>query len=139
MRNAYIVSSVRTPVGKAPRGSLRQVRPEDLGATAVLGAIAQVEGLVSNDIEDVILGCAMPEAQQGFNLGRLVALRAGLPDTVPGMTINRLCSSGLQAIASATQAIAWGQADVVVAGGVESMSLIPMGGAPFSAPSRATE
>jgi acetyl-CoA acyltransferase len=131
MRNAYIVSSVRTPVGKAPRGSLHQVRPEDMGATAVRGAIAQVEGLVSNDIEDVILGCAMPEAQQGFNLGRLVALRAGLPDTVPGATINRLCSSGLQAIASATQAIAWGQADVIVAGGVESMSLIPMGGHHF--------
>jgi acetyl-CoA acyltransferase len=131
MQNVYIVSSVRTAVGKAPKGMLSQTRPEDLGAAVIKGAIAQVPGLVSNDIEDVIMGCAMPEAEQGFNLGRLIALRAGLPDTVPGCTVNRLCSSGLQTLAMATQAIAWGQADVIVAGGVESMSLIPMGGHQF--------
>ncbi|MBD1910489.1 MULTISPECIES: acetyl-CoA C-acyltransferase [unclassified Leptolyngbya] len=131
MNNTYIVSSVRTAVGKAPRGTLRHTRPDDLGATAVKGAIAQIPNLVSNQIDDVILGCAMPEAEQGFNLGRIVAMRAGLPDSVSGCTVNRLCSSGLQSIAMATQAIAFGQADVIVAGGVESMSLIPMGGHQF--------
>jgi len=131
MNNTYIVSSVRTAVGKAPRGTLRTTRPDDLGATAIKGAIAQVPGLVSNQIDDVILGCAMPEAEQGFNIGRIVALRAGLPDSVAGCTVNRLCASGLQSIAMATQAIAFGQAEVMVAGGVESMSLIPMGGHQF--------
>jgi acetyl-CoA acyltransferase len=131
MNYPYIVSSVRTAVGKAPRGTLHQTRPDDLGAAAVRGAIAPVKGLVSNQIEDVIIGCAMPEAEQGFNLGRVVALRAGLPDSVAGCTVNRLCSSGLQAIALAAQAIATGQAEVMVAGGVESMSLIPMGGQQF--------
>jgi acetyl-CoA acyltransferase len=131
MNQAYIVSSVRTPVGKAPRGTLRQTRPEDLAAIAVQGAIAQVPGLISNQIEDVILGCAMPEAEQGFNLGRMVALRAGFPDSVAGCTVNRLCASGLQAIVMAAQAIATGQAEILVAGGVESMSLIPMGGHHF--------
>ncbi|MEP1076972.1 acetyl-CoA C-acyltransferase [Leptolyngbya sp. PL-A3] len=131
MNNTYIVSSVRTAVGKAPRGTLRHTRPDDLGATAVKGAIAQIPNLVSNQIDDVILGCAMPEAEQGFNLGRIVAMRAGLPDSVSGCTVNRLCSSGLQSIAMATQAIAFGQADVIVTGGVESMSLIPMGGHQF--------
>jgi acetyl-CoA acyltransferase len=131
MNKTYIVSSVRTAVGKAPRGTLRHLRSDDLGAAAVRGAIAQVPGLVSNQIDDVIMGCAMPEAEQGFNLGRVIALRAGLPDSVAGCTVNRLCSSGLQAIAMATQAIAFGQADVMVAGGAESMSLIPMGGQQF--------
>ncbi|MEO1127168.1 MAG: thiolase family protein [Cyanobacteria bacterium J06635_15] len=128
---AYIVSSVRTAVGKAPRGTLKNTRPEYLGAVALRGALQRVQGLTANDVEDVIMGCAMPEAEQGFNLGRLVALRAGLPDTVPGCTVNRLCSSGLQTIAMATQAVAWGQADVILAGGTESMSLIPMGGHHF--------
>lgn len=131
MKDAYIVSSVRTAVGKAPRGTLRHMRPDDLGAIALRGALAPVTGLVSNQVEDVIMGCAMPEAQQGYNLGRITALRAGFPDSVPGCTINRLCSSGLQAIAMATQAIAWGQAEVIVAGGAESMSLLPMGGHQF--------
>lgn len=131
MNETYIVSSVRTAVGKAPRGALRHVRPEELGAAAVRGAIAPLQGFVSNQIDDLIMGCAMPEAEQGFNLGRVVALRAGLPDSVAGCTVNRLCSSGLQAIALATQAIATGQAEVIVAGGVESMSLIPMGGHQF--------
>ncbi|MBF2027422.1 MAG: acetyl-CoA C-acyltransferase [Oscillatoriales cyanobacterium C42_A2020_001] len=131
MKDVYIVSSVRTAVGKAPRGTLRNTRPDDLGAVALKGAIARVDGLVSDQIEDVIMGCAMPEAEQGFNIGRMVALRAGFPDSVAGCTVNRLCASGLQTIAMATQAIAAGQAEVMVAGGVESMSLIPMGGHQF--------
>jgi acetyl-CoA acyltransferase len=128
MNQAYIVSSVRTAVGKAPRGSLRSVRPDDLGAVAVKGAIAQVPGLALDQIDDVLFGCAFPEAEQGFNLGRVIAQRAGLPDSVPGCTVNRFCASGLQTIAMATQAIRAGQAEVIVAGGAESMSLIPMGG-----------
>jgi acetyl-CoA acyltransferase len=128
MKDAYIVSSVRTAVGKAPRGSLRHVRPDDLGAVAVKGAIAEVNGLEPQAIDDVIIGCSFPEAEQGFNLGRIIAQRAGLPDSVAGMTVNRFCSSGLQTIAMASQAIATGQADAIVAGGAESMSLIPMGG-----------
>lgn len=132
MNTAYIVSTVRTAVGKAPRGTLRHTRPDDLGAAAVRGALEHIPALVSDHIDDVIMGCAMPEAEQGYNLGRLIALRAGLPDSVSGCTVNRLCSSGLQTIAMATQAIAWGQSDVIVAGGAESMSLIPMGGHQFS-------
>lgn len=131
-QDAYIIAAVRTAVGKAPRGTLRNTRPDDLGATAVRGALAQVPQLVSNQIDDVVMGCAMPEAEQGYNLGRVVALRAGLPDSVAGCTVNRLCSSGLQSIAMATQAVAWGQSEVIVAGGAESMSLIPMGGHQFS-------
>jgi acetyl-CoA acyltransferase len=128
MNNTYIVSSVRTAVGKAPRGTLRQMRPDDLGAIAVKGALAKVTDLEPYQIDDLIFGCAFPEAEQGFNLGRVVAKRAGLPDAVPGCTVNRFCASGLQAIAMATQAIMAGQAEVIVAGGAESMSLIPMGG-----------
>ncbi|NEZ62539.1 acetyl-CoA C-acyltransferase [Leptolyngbyaceae cyanobacterium CCMR0082] len=128
MQDTYIVASVRTAVGKAPRGTLRHMRPDDMGAAVVRGAIAKLPRLQPDQIEDVIMGCAMPEAEQGYNLGRVVAHRAGLPSSVPGMTINRLCSSGLQTIAMAHQAISFGQADVMVAGGVESMSLIPMGG-----------
>ncbi|NCJ06828.1 acetyl-CoA C-acyltransferase [Synechococcales cyanobacterium C] len=126
--DAYIVSSVRTAVGKAGKGVLRHVRPDDLGAVAVQGAIAQVPGLTPDQIEDVLMGCAFPEAEQGFNLGRVVAQRAGLPDSVPGCTVNRFCASGLQTIAMGTQAILAHQAEVVVAGGAESMSLMPMGG-----------
>lgn len=126
--NAYLVSAVRTAVGKAPRGTLRNMRPDDMGAEVVKGAIAQVPGLDPDQIEDVIMGCSFPEAEQGFNLGRVIAQRAGLPDSVPGVTVNRFCASGLQTIAMAHQAIAAGQADVIVAGGAESMSLIPMGG-----------
>lgn len=131
MNNAYIVSSVRTAVGKAVKGKLRNTRPDDLGAIAVRSAIERVEGLISDQIDDVIMGCAMPEAEQGFNLGRIVALRAGLPDSVPGCVVNRLCASGLQTIAMANQAISWGQAEVMIAGGIESMSMIPMGGHHF--------
>ena len=128
MRNTYIVASVRTAVGKAPRGTLRHMRPDDMGAAVVKGAIATLPTLNPDHIEDVIMGCAMPEAEQGYNLGRVITHRAGLPPSVPGMTVNRLCSSGLQTIAMAHQAISLGQAEVMVAGGVESMSLIPMGG-----------
>jgi acetyl-CoA acyltransferase len=128
MKEAYIVSSVRTAIGKAPRGTLHNVRPDDLGATAVKGAIAKIHNLDPGLIEDVIMGCAFPEGEQGFNLGRIVARGAGLPDSVPGCTVNRFCASGLQTIAMASQAIMAGQADVIVAGGAESMSLMPMGG-----------
>jgi acetyl-CoA acyltransferase len=128
MNKAYIVSAVRTAVGKAPRGTLRNVRPDDMGAEVVKGAIARVPGLDPSQIDDLIIGCSFPEAEQGFNLGRVIAQRAGLPDSVPGVTVNRFCASGLQTIAVANQAIVAGQAEVIVAGGAESMSLIPMGG-----------
>lgn len=128
MQNTYIVASVRTAVGKSPRGTLRHTRPDDMGAAVVRGAMERLPALTPDQIEDVIIGCAMPEAEQGYNLGRVIAHRAGLPPSVPGMTVNRLCSSGLQTIAIAHQAISLNQADVMVAGGVESMSLIPMGG-----------
>ncbi|HHY59011.1 MAG TPA: acetyl-CoA C-acetyltransferase [Clostridia bacterium] len=128
MREAVIVSGVRTAVGKAPRGSLRHCRPEDLGAAVVKEAVARAQGLDPQEIDDVIIGCSFPEAEQGMNLGRIVALRAGLPTSVPGFTINRFCSSGLQSIALAAERIMCGFADVIVAGGVESMSVVPMGG-----------
>ncbi|MGB7416579.1 MAG: acetyl-CoA C-acyltransferase [Thermosynechococcaceae cyanobacterium] len=128
MNNAYIVSSVRTAVGKAPRGTLRNSRPDDLGAAVVKGALQQVPKLEPHQVDDLIVGCSFPEAEQGFNLGRVIAMRSGLPYSVPGCTVNRFCSSGLQTIAMATQAIFTGQAEVIVAGGAESMSLIPMGG-----------
>lgn len=128
MNNAYIVSSVRTAVGKAPRGALHHSRPDDLGAVAVMGALDTVPKLEIDQVDDLIIGCSFPEAEQGFNLGRVIALRAGLPHSVAGCTVNRFCSSGLQTIAMATQAIMTGQAEVIVAGGAESMSLIPMGG-----------
>jgi acetyl-CoA acyltransferase len=125
---AYIVSSVRTAIAKAPHGALHNIRPDDLGAIALQAALKRVPALSADLIEDVVVGCAMPEAEQGYNLGRVIAQRAGLPDSVAGATINRLCSSGLQAVAMAHQAIASGQSAVMVAGGAESMSLIPMGG-----------
>ncbi len=128
MHDAYIVSTVRTPVGKADKGTLRHMRPDDLGAIAVNGAISKVPGLEPYHIDDVVFGCAFPESEQGFNLGRVIAQQAGLPDTVAGCTVNRLCASGLQAIAMASQAVMLGHATVIIAGGAESMSLIPMGG-----------
>ncbi|MEE3717724.1 acetyl-CoA C-acyltransferase [Tumidithrix elongata RA019] len=128
MNETYIVSSVRTAVGKAPRGTLRNMRPDDLGAIALQGALQKVPDLPTDSIDDAIFGCAFPEAEQGFNMARVIARLAGLPDTVAGATVNRFCASGLQAIAMASQAIATGQAEVMVAGGAESMSLIPMGG-----------
>ncbi|RMF73491.1 MAG: thiolase family protein [Acidobacteria bacterium] len=131
MSEPVIVSSVRTAVGKAPRGTLRAVRPETLGATAIRGALERVPGLEPARLGDVIVGCAMPEGPQGMNLARNAAALAGLPCEVPALTINRFCSSGLQAIVFGAQAIATGQAEAVVAGGVESMSAVPLGGFHF--------
>src|SRR5579862_3171946 len=128
MRDAVIVSSVRTPVGKAFKGSLRSTRPDDLAAIAMQEAIRRVPGLNPADIEDVILGCAMPEGEAGMNVARIASQRAGLPAEVPAITINRFCSSGLQAIAMAAERIMVGHADVILAGGTESMSMVPMGG-----------
>src|SRR5712692_2943126 len=128
MREAVIVSSVRTAVGKAYKGTLRATRPDDLAAVAIKDALARVKGLDPKEIEDVILGCAMPEAEQGMNVARIAALRAGLPVESSAMTINRFCSSGLQAIAMAAERIMVGHSDVIVAGGAESMSMVPMGG-----------
>ena len=128
MKDAVIVSSVRTAVGKAGKGTLRSTRPDDLAAIAIRAAIERVPGLDAKEIDDVILGCAMPEAEQGMNVARIAALRAGLPVETSAMTINRFCSSGLQAIAQAAERIMLGCAEVIVAGGAESMSLVPMGG-----------
>ena len=128
MREAVIVSAVRTAVGKAGKGTLRAARPDDLAAAAIKEAVARAKGLDPKEIEDVVIGCAMPEAEQGMNVARIASLRAGLPVEVPAMTINRFCSSGLQAIANAAQRIISGQGDVAVAGGTESMSMVPMGG-----------
>src|SRR5580704_9450494 len=128
MRDAVIVSSVRTPVGKAVKGTLRATRPDDLAAIAIQEAIRRVPGLNPADIEDVILGCAMPEGEQGNNVARIASQRAGLPPEVPAITINRFCSSGLQSIAMAAERIMIGHADVILAGGTESMSMVPMGG-----------
>lgn len=128
MREAVIVSSVRTPVGKANRGAYRDVRPEDLGKAAIQGALARVPKLDPADIDDVIIGCAMPEGQQGLNMARVIAVYSGLPVSVPAETVNRFCSSGLQTIAHAAERIISGGADVILAGGVESMSAVPMSG-----------
>jgi len=128
MKDAVIVSAVRTAVGKAPKGTLRDTRPDDLGAAAIKEAIARVPGLAASEIDDVIMGCAMPEAEQGMNVARAAAIRAGLPVETSAMTINRFCSSGLQTIAMASDRIRTNGAQVIVAGGLESMSMIPMGG-----------
>jgi len=136
---AYIVSTVRTAVGKAGRGTLKNYRPEDLGAKSVVGAMNKVDGLAPEMVDDVIMGCAFPEGPQGMNVGRIIAQKAGLPDSVPGATVNRFCSSGLQTIAMASQAVATGTADVVVAGGAESMSAVPMSGFFFQPDPQLTE
>src|SRR5882724_8489578 len=128
MPEAVIVSAIRTPVGRAYKGSLRATRPDDLAALAIKEALARVPGLDAKEIDDVILGCAMPEGEQGMNVARIAALRAGLPVETSAMTINRFCSSGLQAIALAAERIRSGSAEVIVAGGTESMSMVPMGG-----------
>jgi acetyl-CoA acyltransferase len=133
MREVVIVSAVRTPVGKAYKGTLRATRPDDLAAVAIKGALERVPQLDPKEIEDVIFGCAMPEAEQGMNVARIASLRAGLPVETSAMTINRFCSSGLQAIAMAAERIMAGGAETVVAGGVESMTMIPMGGHKVSA------
>lgn len=126
MKEAVIVDCVRTPVGKAPRGALRQTRPDDLAAIAMQGLLARYPSLAVEEIEDIILGCATPEAESGMNVARIAGLRAGLPDSVCGVTINRFCSSGLQAIAMAAERIRAGMAETLIAGGTESMSMLPM-------------
>jgi acetyl-CoA acyltransferase len=133
MQEAVIVSTVRTAVGKAGRGSLANARPDDLAATAIEGAFSGVPQLDRSEVDDVILGCAHPEAEQGMNVARIASLRAGLPVEVSAMTVNRFCASGLQAIAQAADRIRGGGASVIVAGGTESMSMIPMGGHKISA------
>jgi acetyl-CoA acyltransferase len=132
MREAVIVSSVRTAVGKAGRGTLRRVRPDDMAAAAIKGALARVPAVNAEMVDDVVLGCAMPEAEQGMNVARIASLLAGVPVSAAALTVNRFCSSGLQAIALAADAVAVGRAEVAVGGGTESMSLIPMGGHRFA-------
>jgi acetyl-CoA acyltransferase len=132
MREALIVSIARTAVGKAPRGVLRNTRPDDMAAAVIREVLRRVPTLDPAEVEDVILGCAMPEAEQGNNVARVASIRAGLPVTCAAMTINRFCSSGLQAIALAAERIKAGSADVIIAGGTETMSMVPMGGYHFS-------
>ena len=128
IQDAYIVAATRSAVGKAPRGMLRTTRPDDLLAHVLKAAVAQCPGLDLHEVGDVITGCAMPEGEQGMNVARIGLLLAGFPDTVPGLTINRFCSSGVQAVADAAARIRLGEADVMIAAGTESMSLVPMGG-----------
>ena len=128
MNEAVIVSAVRTPIGKAPNGALRRTRPDDMGAVVIKEALRRTPGLDPAEVEDVILGCAMPEAEQGLNVARIASLRAGVPVSASAVTVNRFCSSGLQSIASAAERIMTGFATTIVAGGTESMSLVPMGG-----------
>src|SRR6187399_2903359 len=128
MPEAVIVAAVRTPVGKAPNGALRNTRPDELAATVIKEALRRAPALDPAEIEDVILGCAMPEAEQGLNVARIASLRAGVPITASAVTVNRFCSSGLQAIAYAAERVMCGSSSVIIAGGTESMSLVPMGG-----------
>ncbi|AFM41188.1 acetyl-CoA acetyltransferase [Desulfosporosinus acidiphilus SJ4] len=128
MQQAFIIEAKRTAIGKSSRGSLAQVRPDDLGAYVIQDVLKGVPALNAADIDDCVIGCSFPEAEQGMNMARIIALRAGLPIDVPGVTINRFCSSGLQAISMAADRIRLGEADVMLAGGAESMSLVPMGG-----------
>src|SRR5437016_12647753 len=124
MKEAFIVAAARTPVGKAPNGKIRSVRPDDLAALAIKAALGRGPQVPAEQIDDVILGCAMPEGSQGMNVTRIACQRAGLPDSVPGATVNRFCASGLEAIAMGAQRILSGMADVIVAGGTESMSQV---------------
>ena len=128
MTDAVIVSAVRTPAGKAPKGTLRTTRPDEMAAAVMAEALRRAPGIEPAEIEDVILGCAMPEAEQGLNVARIASLRAGIPIEASAVTINRFCSSGLQAIAFAAERIMCGSAETIIAGGTESMSLVPMGG-----------
>jgi acetyl-CoA acyltransferase len=132
MQHAVIIDCLRTAIGKAPRGTFRNTRPDDLAAAVITSLLEKHSALPKDEIDDVILGCAMPEAQSGMNLARIALLRAGLPDSIPGMTINRFCSSGLQAIALAADRIRSGEAQIIIAGGSESMSLLPKAGHAFS-------
>ena len=131
MKEAVVVNAVRTPVGKAKKGTLRNMRPDDMAAAVIAEAIQRTPGLSPDSVEDVILGCAMPEAEQGMNVARIASLRAGLPPEVSAVTVNRFCSSGLQSIAFAAERVMCGSAELILAGGTESMSLIPMAGHKF--------
>ncbi|MCT4634621.1 MAG: acetyl-CoA C-acyltransferase, partial [Rickettsiales bacterium] len=128
MREAVIVAMGRSPIGKAPRGSLRYTRPEDVGTQVIKGILDKIPHFNLEVIDDFIVGCAFPEAEQGFNMGRVVGLKAGLPDSVPGQTVNRFCASGLQTISVAANSIMVGQADCILAGGIECMSTVPIEG-----------
>src|SRR6266540_2099779 len=128
MKQAVIVSAVRTPVGKAPNGALRTTRPDEMGAVVIREALRRAPRLDPADVDDVIMGCAMPEGEQGLNVARIASLRAGVPVSASAVTINRFCSSGLQAIAFAAEHIMCGFSSAIVAGGTESMTLVPMGG-----------
>jgi len=132
MHEAVIIDCLRTAVGKAPKGTLRTTRPDDLAATVIRRLLEKYPAVAPDEVDDVILGCASPEGESGMNMARVAALRAGLPDAVPGVTINRFCSSGLQAIAMAADRIRSGGAQIIIAGGAESMSMIPMGGYKFA-------
>src|ERR1700685_4736535 len=132
MNQAVIIDCLRTPVGKAPKGTLRTTRPDDLAALVFRALLQRYPQIAKDQIDDVILGCATPEGESGMNMARVAALRAGLPDTVPGVTINRFCSSGLQAIAMAADRIRGGSAQIIIAGGAESLSMIPMAGNKFA-------
>ncbi len=132
MREAVIVSGARTAVGKAPKGKLRTVRPDDMAATVIKAALDRAPALKPEDVNDVIIGCALPEGEQGLNMGRIAVMRAGLPESIPAMTVNRFCSSGLQTIALAAQQIRAGWGDCIIAGGAESMSMVPMVGYHFA-------
>ena len=126
MKEAVIVSAIRTPVGKAKRGGLATVRPDEMAATTIQALLKRTPNLDPPEIEDVVIGCAFPEGEQGLNMARMISLRAGLPDSVPAETINRYCSSGVQSIAHVAYAIQSGQIETGIAGGVESMSMVPM-------------
>src|SRR5690242_12697550 len=132
MKEAVIVSAVRTPVGKAKRGGLATVRPDEMAATVIQALLKRMPNLDPAEIDDVVFGCAFPEGEQGLNMARMIALRAGLPDTVPAETINRYCASGVQSIAHVANAVQTGQIEVGIAGGAESMTMIPMTGLRFS-------
>jgi acetyl-CoA acyltransferase len=132
MPEAVIIDCLRTPIGKAPKGTLRNTRPDDLAAIVIQALMKKYPQVSAEDIDDVILGCASPEAESGMNMARIAAMRAGLPDMVPGVTINRFCSSGLQSIAMAADRIRAGSAQIIIAGGAESMSLLPMSGHKFA-------
>ena len=132
MQEAVITATVRTPVGRSPRGLLKDTRPDDLAALVIEAVLQRLPGLAPEEVDDVILGCAIPEGPQGMNIGRIAALKAGLPHSVPAQTVNRFCSSGLQTIAQAAERIMAGFADVIIAGGVESMSMVPIDQAKLS-------
>src|SRR5262244_3139506 len=128
MQDAVIVSATRTAVGRAPNGALKTVRPDEMAATVITEALRRAPGVEASEVEDVILGCAMPEAEQGLNVARIASLRAGVPVTASAVTVNRFCASGLQAIAYAAERVMSGGSSTIVAGGTESMSMVPLGG-----------